>query len=1383
MPLDPSQAHRAELHVLEQALARGYLNAAQLREARGLSAPGGLLQLLGQRYLQPAHANELGQLYQQVLADPSLLQDAERTMEFTATIPAAPQGAPASSALIQPPPPSSVLSPGGTLGTGPPVGATSPGGTVVTGLPSGVRPAPAQPPSAATQPPPVSHGDVGGTLHAPPPSALFNSGDLQASRESGPGSFVGPFRIVRELARGGMGVVYEAERPGLDRRVALKQMLGGGSNDSVERFMIEARIAARLRHPNIVGIHDVGEASGNPYFAMDFIEGEDLDDRIKREGALPLAEAAALTKTLAEALAYAHDRAVLHRDIKPANVLLTKGEKVPILTDFGLAKDVGQQGDSGLTQDGAIMGTPSYMPPEQAEGTQALIDRRADVYSLGATLYACLVAKPPFEGSTPMNTITKVLTQDVVRPRKLRAEVPRDLEVICLKCLEKAPEARYQTAHELALDLGRYLADEPILARPPSSAERLTKWVRRNRKLAAAIVLGGLISIGGTGGVWLYTRTQARSQGRAQAELAWQAFLDADPKDRDQRIGLALTALQQGQRWVALSPDDGEARARAYEAAIAMGRVAEEGQQWGFAKQAYEQARVIDPGMNEETQGLLDALETRAGLELERRLQEVRGYLSEALEGNYKRDPLAFEDAQFGIVRYSDPEVVELLLTELDRIAAKIVEVRSANLLALAKPDDLEERQGGKEIPGVKQAIANWEQSVRGPKPVWDRELSKIDRESLGACQRRWRTRLLRRGWLSEPQLLDLRRDLLSTQLEPELSAARLITASLSRMALTPDASAVLIRYMNAEVDPRRQDRAGAALCHVGTPEALGAARDFFRVYGAFTPSFTTALREAERDLPRGSIKTKPSERKARVRELVDLGQHLEALAFADRCLEQDPQEPYFSIAKIEALLHLGRLDEAEEIVAAGKKQHPNHAPFYLAGFATLRLRGRVKELRAELATIDVNKFTPGQRKQIAALFDFVGDVTRCEAELRNALREEPDPDTAAFLARTLVRQGRSVEAARYVMSFLDKNPHNQQLNLALARAERQRGRLTRAATLLDGILERDPKFAVAHFDRGSVKADRGDLGGAIRDFSEALENTVLPLERATFLAARGVAYAKLLQPDRALPDLEEAAKLAPENHEVLGNLALFHATRGRPVVALDAIDRALAFQPKDISLLAIKGQILARLGRKEDAAQLLAEVLEQQPDNVEARGNLAVTQLQQGQFAKALKHLDRLLEGTPDNVTALLNRSSARAQLGRGKEAREDLEAVKRLLPDSPRPWIGQARLCLVARDNKGALQAADKAIELDPRATEAHAVRGMILLQLNRAAESHAAFQLALSLDPDDVRIKLAHLNLLLALRRHERAKETIREILQREPGLPEGDKLRALLKSLGG
>jgi WD40 repeat protein len=290
------------------------------------------------------------------------------------------------------------------------------------------------------------------------------------------------YELLGELGRGGMGVVYKATQVKLGRLVALKMILAGGhaGADDLARFRTEAEAIARLQHPNIVQVFEVGEYEGKPFFSLEFCPGGTLADKLAGTPIAPR-EAARLVETLARAMHAAHRKGVVHRDLKPGNVLLAE-DGTQKITDFGLAKKLEE---AGHTQTGAVMGTPSYMAPEQAEGKPA--GPAADVYALGALLYECLTGRPPFKAATTLDTLMQVVADEPVPPRQLQTTVPADVETICLKCLRKEPAQRYGSAEELAGDLRRFQSGEPIMARPVSRAERAWRWCRRNPAVASLL--------------------------------------------------------------------------------------------------------------------------------------------------------------------------------------------------------------------------------------------------------------------------------------------------------------------------------------------------------------------------------------------------------------------------------------------------------------------------------------------------------------------------------------------------------------------------------------------------------------------------------------------------------------------------------------------------------------------------------------------------------------------------------------------------------------------------------------------------------------------------------------------------------------------------------
>jgi serine/threonine protein kinase len=388
------------------------------------------------------------------------------------------------------------------------------------------------------QPSAAPDGSGGTADFTPGPGITADAGRTQGPRSRGtvPVQTIAGYEILGTLGRGAMGVVYKARQRGLKRLVALKMILSGEHADErdLARFKIEAESIAQLQHPNIVQVYEVGEENGRPFFSLEYVDGGSLQKLIHGEPQPPR-QAAEMARQLAAGMACAHEQGVVHRDLKPANILLTR-EGTPKITDFGLAKRLEEE--SGQTHSGTILGTPSYMAPEQAEGKIHEVGPLSDIYGLGAILYELLTGRPPFKGSSVLDTLEQVRKREPVAPTQLQPKVPRDLETICLKCLQKDPRKRYASAADLAEDLLRFRNNEPIRARPVPFYERAWRWCRRNPKVAL-LSAGMVVFLIG----WAISATVLKLEAdenariaRVNEDLAREKKREADENARQARV-------------------------------------------------------------------------------------------------------------------------------------------------------------------------------------------------------------------------------------------------------------------------------------------------------------------------------------------------------------------------------------------------------------------------------------------------------------------------------------------------------------------------------------------------------------------------------------------------------------------------------------------------------------------------------------------------------------------------------------------------------------------------------------------------------------------------------------------------------------------------------
>lgn len=556
------------------------------------------------------------------------------------------------------------------------------------------------------------------------------------------GRTLGDYEFTNELGRGGMGVVYKAHDKRLGRDVAIKMVLESGMLDSQARvrFETEARAVARLDHPNIVKLFEFGELSGHPYLALEFVPGGTLVERTSNHPLEPK-EAARITEALARAMDAAHQQGTLHRDIKPANILMTS-DGTPKLSDFGLAKELIDANQTD-TRTGTVLGTPSFMSPEQAQGDVKSLTGATDQYSLGAVLYTCLSGRPPFMSASAIDTITQVVTKDPIPLRQLSTTIPKDLETICSKALQKDPEKRYESCDAMADDLRRFIVGEPILARPVGWVERATRWCRRNPKVAipSGIAASFIIATAFISS-WAWTTTAAQAAMIAQER-------DNAREERDK----AEVSREEAARQEAIALRQKAVAEENKELAISQAKLALENIQF-FITDVDSQLQ-SKPGMQELRISVLDAVSERWD-ELD--LELVGGVRGEAI-------PTMMSLRQLIAIAYRDLDQLEKAQTEFsklekmarERIALKgrTDSTRSNLAKILMVSSTLPRRLGsnpekGKEM--LEEGIDLIREIIRDPQPLEGSPSENNILLTLGALEQNLGVEYLRDGLLAETE-------------------------------------------------------------------------------------------------------------------------------------------------------------------------------------------------------------------------------------------------------------------------------------------------------------------------------------------------------------------------------------------------------------------------------------------------------------------------------------------------------------------------------------------------------------------------------------------------------------------------------------------------------
>ncbi len=1069
---------------------------------------------------------------------------------------------------------------------------------------------------------------------------------------------IGRHVVIDELGRGGMGIVYRALDPQLGRQVAIK-VIGDPTRIGPEeraRFQREAQLSARLQHPGIVAVHQVGEQSGVPYLVMDLVRGRALD-AVAREEELSPRRVSEIVRDVARALGHAHRRGILHRDVKPGNVLIDEDGRTRI-TDFGLAREVSAKDQLTLT--GQIVGTPSFMAPEQADGENEH-GPPTDVWSLGAVLYWGLVGKPPFEGDSPFQIIKRVLFDEPQRPRTLVPTVNVDLETIALKCLEKDAARRYATGDDVADELERFLDGQAIRARPDGPLSRCRRWARRNR-LATMLLVLFVAAVAGGIGSRLHAGMEER--GRFVADLAARARTSAEALDAKRgEVGdadalvIALDALGDARAWLAATPGDEMARRHTSRLAIATGEVALAAEQWSVATAAFRRAREL--GLDRKTaEESLGRVEEARGRAAEEHRRAVEGVLDRARTGEAFADGDARETALFELVRHG-AHAIAPLCAELDAVTDALREATRAALLAAAEPTPDEARAGAQSIAGLREAVG----ALLDIDGLGTQELGRVWLHcppAFEAARRRLGDRSARSRTSGQPLKLST---ILSTAQASAVALDRRRTAALCADALgrlegesiQPGARAgeeasaqarieTLGRHLAVQTDELEAAPAALALCRIGGPRAIAWLRVARNCHGTGGPLW----RAIGGRLPVGWNETDgdaETDSSRRHRDAGDAfkeaGKNDEAIAAYGRALDLDPCDLIAWIRRGKARVSLGDLEGAnadfDRVVAL--------AP----GFATAW----------------------GNRAGVRAMR---GDLAGAVSDFERALELDPTL-VAAWSGRGRMRQ--------------------------------ERGDLEGAIADYDHALALDPRCVNALSNRGAAKAAQGDLGGAIADYDRVL---VLVPGDADICNRRGLIKFARQDAAGAISDYDRALELAPDHVGALNNRGLARASRNDLVGAIADYDRAVGLAPRNARIWSNRGEARAGRGDLDGAMTDLDRALELDPGGERAWIRRGKVRRARGDLPGATHDFDRALEISPGNIDALLNRAGARHDGGDRSGALEDLDRAVAVAPRFAGAWSRRGSVKLKRGDLEGAIADLDRALELDPRAATALTDRALI-------------------------------------------------------------------------
>jgi tetratricopeptide (TPR) repeat protein len=1136
-------------------------------------------------------------------------------------------------------------------------------------------------------------------------------------------------RVERVLGRGGMGVVYLVHDDQLGRRAALKLTKGAPNPRRALRFQREVRVTAGLDHPNIPPVYEAGRTpDGQDYLLLRYVDGEPFSGLLEELHADAAAwQDDAATRRLVgilvkvcEAVDYAHRQGVVHRDLKPDNLMVGAFGEVLVM-DWGLARILSEDAESdrklrddlgfadvseGLTQQGAVLGTPGFMPPEQATGVD--VDARADVFSLGAILCQALTGTLPFDATSGLEVLHRTMAGEIEIPADARKTLAPELTAICERALAPEPKDRYTGAGALADDLRAWLEGRPVSVYRYRPLEQALRLAKANPALFTGIgvafvaVIVAALLVGRTRTTTLIEAEVAGLQEAQQAsEVAWGRSHGASPElALDERVGLALSALQAAQRWRALAPEERAAAEAQFQAAVALGELAQGGEQWVLARQAFGEALGLQVA-DARVEVMLRQLEEAETSEVERKKAEVTAILDAVERGAYRNLPEGETDAVFQLVGYPGEQTVELLAESLTELTAKMLSGERSAYTSVATPNAREQQQGGGEIAAIGSA---WDRRQAGE------PLSPAQEEALRLAERRMVVRASphanatlvgedERGvTASIGKSLTLDEALANAQTSAlslgELDRLEVTCRALGRLGRSSVAVAGLGAYLAAERSLDRAALAGRSLCAMGGDEAVAAILRAL-VRWAEVHEFVDRIGPRLGDVLAGvDIRGAPADaRRSVIQGLQRAGELEEALRAADRFLSDQPKDVRAHQLRAELLVTLRRYPAALRAVDRALELAPDDG-----------------HLWASRAWIHI-----AQGNQDLAL----KDATR-------SIEADPDlPDGWNARAEANSKLARWEEAGADVDKALELDP-----TFVDARTRRASQRLL-LGDIQGGALdaERACKDAPWSLDAwvvlGRIRARQREFQGGVEALRRALE---IDPSSAVALSDLGALRALMGETEAALVDARRALELDPQLASAWLNMAVVQRLRGDRDQTLRALEKAIALDPQRMEAWLVRGELLLNSGDPARALEDFDQAIKLMPWYGMGWNNRGMAKLQLGQIKPGLKDLDKAIELDPTLPEAWSNRGYAHLLLKQHDKARQDLERAVELAPTLALAWNNLSQARWEQKDREGAIEAQRRALELDPGLGIAHFNLGHMLFKVGRHEEALASLNEAI-------------------------------------------------------